>query len=95
MPYDKKPPRRDGDERRESVGYEDADGLIEGMRTYMMCTTLRKARSNASLCVKCGKCEQHCPQSLSIREELDGVKRRFENPVYKIAAKFSPLFMKY
>ena len=29
MPYDKKP-RRDNDERRESAGYEDADGLIEG-----------------------------------------------------------------
>ena len=30
MPYDKKTPRREGDERKESAGYEDADGLIEG-----------------------------------------------------------------
>ena len=71
------------------------DGLFTGMKEYMMCTTLRKVRSNAGLCVKCGKCEQHCPQHLPIRQELDKVKRRLENPVYKIAAKAAPLIMKY
>jgi predicted aldo/keto reductase-like oxidoreductase len=65
------------------------------MREYFMCTTLRKVRTNASLCVKCGKCEQHCPQSLKIREELVNVRRRFENPVYKIAAGGVKFVMKY
>ena len=72
-----------------------ADGLVNGMREYMMCTTLRKARSNAGLCVKCGKCEQHCPQHLPIREKLDDVKKRLENPVYKLAAWAAPKIMKY
>jgi len=71
------------------------DGYINGLREYMMCTTLRKVRSNAGLCVKCGKCEQHCPQHIAIREELDHVKKRLENPAYKIAAKLVPLVLKY
>ena len=72
-----------------------ADGLISGMKEYMMCTTLRKVRSNAGLCVKCGKCEQHCPQHLPIREHLDDVKKRLENPIYKIAAWGAPKLLKY
>ena len=72
-----------------------SDNYFTGLKEYMMCTTLRKARANAGLCVKCGKCEQHCPQGISIREELDCVKRRFETPLYKIAAAGSPIFMKY
>jgi predicted aldo/keto reductase-like oxidoreductase len=72
-----------------------ADGLISGMREYMMCTTLRKVRSNAGLCVKCGKCEQHCPQHIPIREKLDDVKKRLENPIYKIAAWGAPKVLKY
>ena len=72
-----------------------SDGLISGMREYMMCTTLRKVRSNAGLCVKCGRCEQHCPQHIAIRNELANVRRRLENPVYKVAAWGAPLIMKY
>ena len=72
-----------------------SDGLATGLKEYMMCTTLRKVRSNAGLCVKCGKCEQHCPQHLPIREELDNVKKRLENPIYKIAAWGAGKVMKY
>ena len=72
-----------------------ADGLIAGMREYMMCTTLRKVRSNAGLCVKCGRCEQHCPQHIPIRAELDNVKKRLENPLYRIAAWGAPKILKY
>ncbi len=60
-----------------------------------MCTTLRKVRSNAGLCIKCGKCEQHCPQHIDIRNELQHVKRRFEHPLYKIGAAAAPLIMRY
>ncbi len=72
-----------------------SDGMFNGMREYMMCTTLRKVRSNAGLCVKCGKCEQHCPQHIDIRNQLDNVKKRLENPVYKVAAWAAPKIMKY
>ena len=72
-----------------------SDGFATGMREYLMCTTLRKVRSNAGLCVKCGKCEQHCPQHIPIRDRLDDVKRRLENPIYKIAAWGAPKVLKY
>ena len=72
-----------------------AEGLFAGMKEYMMCTTLRRVRSNAGLCVKCGKCEAVCPQHLPIRQALDDVKKRLENPFYKIAAAAAPLVLKY
>ena len=79
------------------AAYNDSysEGLATGMREYLMCTTLRKVRSNAGLCVKCGKCESHCPQHIAIRNELANVRRRLENPVYKVAAWGAPLIMKY
>lgn len=36
-------------------------------------------------CIGCGKCEQHCPQHIQIRQELKAVKKTLENPVYRIA----------
>ncbi len=71
------------------------EGYFTGFREYFMCTTLRGVRSNAGLCVKCGKCEQHCPQGLPIRKELDNVKKRMETPVYRIGAAGVKLVMKY
>ena len=62
---------------------------------YMMTTTMRKNRTNASLCVKCGKCEQHCPQHLPIRKELENVVRRLETPVYKAGAAIMKIAMRY
>jgi len=32
----------------------------------------------ADKCVECGKCEEHCPQGIKIREELKNVKALFE-----------------
>lgn len=60
------------------------DGFSKGFREYIMCTTLRKKKSNASLCVECGLCEKHCPQEIAIRKELKHVKKRLENPLYKL-----------
>ena len=31
---------------------------------------LRKEPGFASQCIGCGKCEQHCPQKINIREKL-------------------------
>lgn len=59
------------------------DNYFTGMREYIMCTTLRAKRTNASLCRKCGKCEKHCPQGIKIRKELDHVVRHMETPLYK------------
>ena len=71
------------------------DSRFEGLKDYIMCTLIRKDATSASRCVKCGKCEQHCPQGIAIRKELERATKELEGPVYKIAAKALPKFMKY
>ena len=53
------------------------------------------AQVNSDVCVGCGKCEKHCPQQIHIREELKNVKRRMENPAYKVAKAVADKFYKY
>lgn len=62
-----------------------SDGWFNGIREYMMCTTFRSKKTNASLCRKCGKCESHCPQSIKIRDELENVKNKMERLPFKVA----------
>ncbi|MBE6030430.1 MAG: aldo/keto reductase [Clostridiales bacterium] len=71
------------------------DNTFTALKEYMMCTTLRKDSTSASNCIGCGKCEQHCPQHIEIRKELQNAKKALEGPVYKIGKKVLPLFMKY
>lgn len=71
------------------------DGWVKAFEEYMLCTVLRKNSTSASNCVACGKCEQHCPQGIAIRQELKGVRRRMEGPVYKIAKWYVGTFFKY
>jgi predicted aldo/keto reductase-like oxidoreductase len=63
------------------------DRYFKGLMEYLMCTVFRNKQSTASLCQQCGACEKHCPQSISIRAELKNVKKRFENPIVKLASK--------
>lgn len=62
------------------------DGYFKGFQEYLMCTTMRNKQSAASLCQECGACEKHCPQKIQIRKDLKRVKRRFENPIYKLVS---------
>ncbi|MBO5364194.1 MAG: aldo/keto reductase [Clostridia bacterium] len=66
-----------------------SDGWFNGLREYFMCTTLRAKKTNASLCVGCGKCEKHCPQAIPIRKELENVKATMERLPYRVARFFS------
>ena len=45
-------------------------------RTYY--GNLAQSHGKASDCVKCGRCEQRCPQHLSIREHLKDVAEELE-----------------
>ena len=45
---------------------------------------MRKEPGFASQCVGCGKCEQHCPQHISIREKLKEADRALRPLPYKI-----------
>lgn len=71
------------------------EGKRKAMEEYILCTVLRKDSTSASNCVGCGKCEQHCPQNIPIRQELQNAKKTLEGPIYKIAKKVSKLFLKY
>ena len=59
---------------------------------YMQCTIFRQTPTSASQCVGCGKCEQHCPQGIPIREELKHASKELENVTYKLAGKAIRLF---
>ncbi|MCC8152532.1 MAG: aldo/keto reductase [Lachnospiraceae bacterium] len=53
--------------------------------SYMQCTIYRHDTASASQCVGCGKCEQHCPQEIAIREELKAAAADLETVIYKAA----------
>lgn len=72
-----------------------SDNRFIAMKEYLMCTAMRKDTTSATNCIECGKCERHCPQKIEIRKELKNATKALENPVYKIAKKIVPLFLKY
>jgi len=63
------------------------EGKGRALVEYAMCTAFRKTSTAASNCVGCGKCEQHCPQHLPIREHLMQAQKELEPPIYKLARK--------
>ena len=71
------------------------EGKFWGLVDYAMCTMLRKNPTAASNCVGCGKCEQHCPQSIPIREKLREAKDELEGPLYNAARKAVSRFVKF
>lgn len=71
------------------------DGKLAAMKEYFMTTSVRQSSTCASNCIQCGKCELHCPQGIKIREELKNAQKALETPLFKLAKKFAPLFMKY
>ena len=42
----------------------------------------------ADKCIGCGKCENHCPQHIAIRQELKNAKKELEGPLYRLIAFF-------
>lgn len=55
-----------------------------GKKEYMMTTAFRKNQNPASKCIKCGKCEQHCPQKIEVRRELRKASSELEDVRYKV-----------
>ncbi len=60
------------------------EGGKSGMWEYVQSTAMRRETSSASQCVGCGRCEQHCPQGLPIREKLKEAARELETPRYRV-----------
>ncbi len=59
------------------------EGKKSGLWEYLQSTAMRHETSSASQCVRCGKCEKHCPQGLPIREKLQEAAKELETPTYK------------
>lgn len=55
---------------------------------------MSKKPANASQCKNCGKCEEHCPQGLPIRQHLNTVSKEMEGIFYKPIVKIARKFLK-
>ncbi|NLO49459.1 MAG: aldo/keto reductase [Clostridiales bacterium] len=68
-----------------------SEGFYTGMKEYFMCTALGVNQSTASGCIRCGKCERHCPQGIEIRRELALTAKKLENIAFHAARKIVKL----
>ena len=62
----------------------DAMNRKSAQKSYRQCTIFRHSPSSASLCIGCGKCEQHCPQKIQVRKELKNAAKELEDLKYKV-----------
>ncbi|HML46563.1 MAG TPA: aldo/keto reductase [Clostridia bacterium] len=61
-----------------------AHGFSKGVQQYMQSTgALSPLPANAGRCIKCRKCESHCPQNIPIAETMQTVAKRMEPFWYK------------
>ena len=61
----------------------------DGRREFFQVIGLRKNTSLPSQCVACGKCESHCPQHISIIEELKAADKALRPLHYRIATEIA------
>ena len=57
-----------------------------GRKEYFQTVALRKEQPFPSLCVGCGRCERHCPQHISIIQELKNADRALRPFPYRVAS---------
>ena len=64
-----------------------------GRLEYFQTIALRSEPCEANLCIKCGKCELHCPQSIPIREKLVEADKALNPPFVRLYNKVAKRFM--
>ena len=64
-----------------------------GRSQFIQTVGLTREPAFASQCIRCGKCEQHCPQSIPIREKLQEADRALRPLPYKLAIGVARAFM--
>ena len=72
-----------------------SDGYWKALTEYFMITSACQDYTGPGNCIGCGKCEQHCPQHLPIRQELQNAKKAMEGLPYKLGKKVLPHIMRY
>ncbi len=70
------------------------EGKGDGRHEYFQTVALRKEPAFASQCVGCGRCEKHCPQHISIIQELKNADRELRPPHYRVAIAVARKFMR-
>ena len=65
----------------------------EGRSQFIQTVGLTRQPAFASQCIRCGKCEQHCPQGISIRDKLQEADRDLRPLPYKLAIGAARAFM--
>ena len=65
----------------------------DGRFQYAQAVGLTKDPVFASQCVKCGKCEQHCPQGIPIREKIKEADKKLRPLHYKIGIAIARKYM--
>lgn len=65
----------------------------EGRSQFIQTVGLTREPAFASQCIRCGKCEQHCPQGISIRNKLQEADRELRPLPYKLAIGVARSFM--
>jgi predicted aldo/keto reductase-like oxidoreductase len=65
----------------------------QGRSQFIQTVGLTRKPAFADQCIKCGKCEQHCPQSIPIREKLVEADKALRPWPYKIAINLARYFM--
>ena len=64
-----------------------------GRSQFIQTVGLTREPAFASQCIRCGKCEQHCPQSIPIREKLQEADRDLRPLVYRVVIQAARAFM--
>ncbi len=61
---------------------------------YAQTVGLRKEPAFATQCIECGKCEQHCPQEIPIRQKIKEADRVIRPLPYKVGINIARKFLK-
>ena len=69
------------------------EGRRAGRFQFAQAVGLTKAPAFATQCVGCGKCEQHCPQSLPIRQKLKEADRALRPLPWKVGINVARAFL--
>ena len=70
-----------------------SENKSSGRREYYQTVALNGDPSFASQCIQCGKCEQHCPQHIPIREKLQEADKALRPLPYKLGINIARAFL--